>query len=265
MLRSPSLSSCKPNQATTRVLRRWQETDATLPITLLQALPKGDKFDLILQKGTELGVSCFQPIETAHAVPNLNAARLSSREQRWQRIVSEAARQSRRTFLPEVKPLQTLADGPRRTIQRPQAGALGRRCRAAWRKPCPQAPPAGVRLLIGPEGGFSSAEIDAITAGRVPGRSSGPANSAHGNCGLGSDPHFAVSLWRLAVPPCWQQTKSARGEPMKCPKCGYHSFDHLDSCKKCGHGLAEHKAKFNLRGLLCPRTYCCSRAGTGRS
>jgi len=39
---------------------------------------------------------------------------------------------------------------------------------------------------------------------------------------------------------------------MKCPKCGYHSFDHLDSCKKCGHGLAEHKAKFNLRGFYCP-------------
>jgi hypothetical protein len=39
---------------------------------------------------------------------------------------------------------------------------------------------------------------------------------------------------------------------MKCPKCGYHSFDHLDSCKKCGHGLAEHKAKFNLRGFYFP-------------
>lgn len=39
---------------------------------------------------------------------------------------------------------------------------------------------------------------------------------------------------------------------MKCPKCGYHSFDHLDSCKKCGQGLAEHKAKFNLRGFFAP-------------
>ena len=34
---------------------------------------------------------------------------------------------------------------------------------------------------------------------------------------------------------------------MKCPKCGYHSFDHLDSCKKCGKGLVEHKEKFNFR------------------
>ena len=39
---------------------------------------------------------------------------------------------------------------------------------------------------------------------------------------------------------------------MKCPKCGYHSFDHLDSCKKCSQDLAEHKEKFNLRGFFSP-------------
>jgi len=39
---------------------------------------------------------------------------------------------------------------------------------------------------------------------------------------------------------------------MKCPKCGYHSFDHLDSCKKCGQDLVDHKAKFRLRGFFSP-------------
>jgi hypothetical protein len=39
---------------------------------------------------------------------------------------------------------------------------------------------------------------------------------------------------------------------MKCPKCKYHSFDHLDSCKKCGQDLVEHKEKFNLRGFFSP-------------
>ncbi len=39
---------------------------------------------------------------------------------------------------------------------------------------------------------------------------------------------------------------------MKCPKCGYHSFEHLDDCKKCGQSLAEHKAKFNLKGFFSP-------------
>ena len=37
---------------------------------------------------------------------------------------------------------------------------------------------------------------------------------------------------------------------MKCPKCNYISFDYLDSCKKCGKDLSEHKEKHNIRSLL---------------
>ncbi len=37
---------------------------------------------------------------------------------------------------------------------------------------------------------------------------------------------------------------------MKCPKCGYNSFDYLDSCKKCNKDLSEHKAHFNIRSIL---------------
>ena len=39
---------------------------------------------------------------------------------------------------------------------------------------------------------------------------------------------------------------------MKCPKCGYHSFEYLENCRKCGQDLAEHKAKFNLGGFYPP-------------
>lgn len=39
---------------------------------------------------------------------------------------------------------------------------------------------------------------------------------------------------------------------MKCPKCGYHSFDHLENCKKCSQDLSAHKAKFNLSGFYSP-------------
>ncbi len=37
---------------------------------------------------------------------------------------------------------------------------------------------------------------------------------------------------------------------MKCPKCGYNSFDYLDSCKKCHKDLTEHKARFNIQSIL---------------
>jgi hypothetical protein len=39
---------------------------------------------------------------------------------------------------------------------------------------------------------------------------------------------------------------------MKCPKCGYHSFDYLDNCRKCGQDLNGHKTKFNLHGFFSP-------------
>ena len=157
------LEQLQAERATARVVRRWQESDVTLPITLMQALPKGDKFEFILQKGTELGVSRFQPLETDHAVPHPEASRLDKRQQRWQRIVSEAARQSRRCFLPEIKPLQKLAtalDEPSDELKLVlwEAGAV------PLARVLPQTAPSGVTLLIGPEGGFSAQEIVTISA-----------------------------------------------------------------------------------------------------
>lgn len=49
---------------------------------------------------------------------------------------------------------------------------------------------------------------------------------------------------------------------MKCPKCGYNSFDHLDSCKKCSHDLVDHKEKFSLRGFFSPRQTAAAAAAT---
>jgi hypothetical protein len=37
---------------------------------------------------------------------------------------------------------------------------------------------------------------------------------------------------------------------MRCPKCGYNSFDHLDKCKKCGKDLSEHKVRFSIKSVL---------------
>ena len=194
------LEELQSAQATTRVLRRWQEIESTLPITLMQALPKGDKFDLVLQKGTELGVSCFQPMETAHAVPNLAAARLSKREQRWQRIVSEAARQSRRIFLPKVQPLQKLqsaldvSTGDLKLVLW-EAGSV------ALANVLPKAPPTGVRLLIGPEGGFSTEEITAITAAGFQAVHLGPRILRTETAGLAATPILQYLYGDWQIPP----------------------------------------------------------------
>jgi 16S rRNA (uracil1498-N3)-methyltransferase len=152
------LETLARDSARALVLDRWQEKETALPIHLLQGLPKGDKFDLILQKGTELGITSFQPVLTRHSVPQPDAQRFAKRCQRWNRIVSEAARQSRRSILPEVAPPEPL---PRSLRSRSDSLRL-----ALWEagaRPLasvlPEQRPEGVSLLVGPEGGFAADEI----------------------------------------------------------------------------------------------------------
>ncbi len=63
------------------------------PISLVQALPKADKLEFILQKGTELGAHAFYPALSERTVMRLGPAAAEARRTRWQRIVEEAARQ----------------------------------------------------------------------------------------------------------------------------------------------------------------------------
>jgi len=155
------LVAINKGDASARVIRRWRDEEHTLPITLIQGLPKADKFDLILQKGTELGVRCFQPVETANAVPQVNAARMVKREQRWKRIATEAARQCRRSFLPQIKPVQKLVEAINEQTDDLklvlwEAGSM------PLAEALPVEKPSGVKLLVGPEGGFTEQEINHI-------------------------------------------------------------------------------------------------------
>jgi 16S rRNA (uracil1498-N3)-methyltransferase len=71
-------------------------------VTLVQGIPKGDKMDIIIQKGTELGVSRVIPLICRRAVVKLDGDRMSRKGERWQRIALEAAKQCRRPDVPEV-------------------------------------------------------------------------------------------------------------------------------------------------------------------
>ena len=83
--------------------KRPSPTEPKLSVTLFQALPKGDKMDLIVQKCVELGISRVIPVRTKNCVakvaPGADAAK---KQQRWQRIALEAAKQSGRGRIPAV-------------------------------------------------------------------------------------------------------------------------------------------------------------------
>ena len=125
--------------------------------TLVAALLKKDRFDLVLEKATELGVRCIQPVLTRRCVAdklNLDRARA---------IVTEAAEQCARTALPQVAEpvkLDALLKGweeGRALFFADEAG--GEATAAAF-----AANPGPAALLIGPEGGFDDAERTAIRA-----------------------------------------------------------------------------------------------------
>jgi 16S rRNA (uracil1498-N3)-methyltransferase len=77
--------------------------ESPLKLTLVLALLKGEKFDLVVQKATELGVNCVVPLITRYADVHLRDESESvKRVTRWQRIALEAAKQSGRAVVPEI-------------------------------------------------------------------------------------------------------------------------------------------------------------------
>ena len=73
-------------------------------LTLAQAIPKGNRFDLIIEKGTEIGVSKFIPLITERSIVQGSETKLN----RWQKIAIAAMKQCTRSILPEITPAQTL-------------------------------------------------------------------------------------------------------------------------------------------------------------
>ncbi len=136
-----------------------QEAGNEPPITvvLYQALLKGERMDFVLQKGTEIGVTQFVPILTERTV-----VRRTEKRGRWERIVIEAAEQCRRGRLPEIGDILTfeeaLAHARNTAVRLIAHNAVDVLPWKEIRRQYPEQPPS-VALFIGPEGGFTEAEV----------------------------------------------------------------------------------------------------------
>lgn len=139
-----------------RVLSRWREKESAFPVRLLQALPKGDKMDLVLQKGTELGVSSFVPVLAGRSISRPDQEKRLSR---WERIVREAARQCRRPCLPRLSSPRTLSEALAECQSDLRLMLWEDECRPLS-EALPAEPPREAAILVGPEGGFSPQEAE---------------------------------------------------------------------------------------------------------
>ena len=148
-----------------RVIARSHEPAPAVQIDLIQAVPKPDRWDWVMQKAVELGVSNIRPILTRHT----EFRPTEKKTARWQKIVLNAAQQCEVRWLPVLHPLQKIE-----AILPELAGydlvLIGSLFEGA--KPLREIPMQGkgrVALLIGPEGDFSPEEVAAaVTAGAVP-------------------------------------------------------------------------------------------------
>ncbi|MFY9141016.1 MAG: 16S rRNA (uracil(1498)-N(3))-methyltransferase [Thermacetogeniaceae bacterium] len=140
-----------------------KEVESPLPLVLVQGIPKGDKFEFIIQKATELGVWRVYPALTERTIVRIPPERQGSRRERWQSVAREAARQSGRVQIPEIMPITTLTelvqniekDAHRLILWEGEKGT-GLKDYLRQNKPNQGA----VYLFVGPEGGFSRQEVD---------------------------------------------------------------------------------------------------------
>ncbi|GGG10804.1 16S rRNA (uracil(1498)-N(3))-methyltransferase [Paenibacillus abyssi] len=154
---------------------RAMAQEAAWRVTIAQSLPKGDKMETVIQKGTEVGAAAFIPFQSERMIVQYDGKKEAKRLERWAKIAKEAAEQAHRSMIPEIAPVhnwrQLLEQIPAYDLTlfcyEKQGGTAGSGIKDAIAKfagqaggnPCPK-----VLLIVGPEGGFTEREAEEARA-----------------------------------------------------------------------------------------------------
>ena len=145
-------------------------TESPLSTTLVQAISRGERMNLSLQKATELGVTAVQPVFTARTEVRLGPDKLTRRMEHWRKVMISACEQSGRARLP-------LLHEPRDVLlwmQRDSGATRVVLVPGAERSLAAVSPGAEMEIVVGPEGGFEEAELDALQRHSVQAVNLGP-------------------------------------------------------------------------------------------
>jgi 16S rRNA (uracil1498-N3)-methyltransferase len=141
-----------------------------IKLTVACAIPKKAKMDEIIDKLTQLGVDKIIPLETERVIIKLDAAKKVDRLKCWEKISQSASEQSKRNSLPQVKQVQSIADVLKDSIDYdlkliPTLDGERKSLKEVFEKNNPR----NILVFIGPEGDFTSEEINlAVKSGCIP-------------------------------------------------------------------------------------------------
>jgi 16S rRNA (uracil1498-N3)-methyltransferase len=139
------------------------EVELPFAVTLAQALPEGAKMDWIIEKAVELGVAAIEPLAAQRCVVRLSGERAEKRQAHWQGVIVAASEQSGRNRLARLAPVEDVGRWLARAAAAPRILLTPRATEslAGWAR---ARPAQALTLMVGPEGGFSTAEEDSALA-----------------------------------------------------------------------------------------------------
>lgn len=141
--------------------------ESNVHINILQGLPKADKMELVIQKGTELGVKEFTPVNMERCVVKISSKDEKKKIERWQKIAEVAAKQSGRDIIPKInnienlKQLKEVLNGYDAIIvaYENEKEYTMKRALDKIKKDINNGSSIKIAILIGPEGGVSEQEV----------------------------------------------------------------------------------------------------------
>ncbi|SFL25762.1 16S rRNA (uracil(1498)-N(3))-methyltransferase [Halanaerobium salsuginis] len=138
--------------------------EAKLQVWLAQGLPKKSKLDLVVEKATEIGFSGLIPLEAERSIVKYDNRKKAKKRQRWQRVAEAAAKQAGRAIIPEIKEVMSPVQLKNLKNEFDYILLLWEDENQFSLKKFFQnysvTQTAKILLLVGPEGGFSAAEVE---------------------------------------------------------------------------------------------------------
>lgn len=158
--------SASPAELTVECSALVVEHQPDIRLVLVQALAKGDRDELAVETATELGIDAVVPWQSERSIVRWKGERAAKAHAKWQSVVTAAAKQARRAWIPEVRAavetpglVAAVTAADLAIILHEDAVRPLRSVLESWQASQADAGPLEILLIVGPEGGISPREV----------------------------------------------------------------------------------------------------------